>query len=156
MFAPLYENSKGHWNRYVQDATVRDIGCALHVINILEHGHRTIHGMVYNAMKLFMEINPTLFDECTSAYAADQESAPQRLSERENVWKMLEDKAAANRKPRAAEQDGKNLSLSSQSQQVVRGGSPMQITDDSGAGDSQRQMDALNIQDEGTKVVGVA
>ncbi|KAL0640040.1 serine/threonine-protein phosphatase 2A 56 kDa regulatory subunit delta isoform [Maublancomyces gigas] len=131
MFAPLYENSKGHWNR-------------------------TIHGMVYNAMKLFMEINPTLFDECTSAYAADQESAPQRLSERESVWKMLEDKAAANRKPRVADQDGKSLSLSSQSQQVVRGGSPMQITDDSGTGDSQRQMDALNIQDEGTKVVGVA
>lgn len=112
--------------------------------------------MVYNAMKLFMEINPTLFDECTSAYAADQESAPQRLSERESVWKMLEDKAAANRKPRAAEHDGKNLSSTSQNQQMVRGGSPMQITEDSGAGDSQRQMDALNIQDEGTKVVGVA
>lgn len=127
----------------------------LHVINVPDYNPRTIHGMVYNAMKLFMEINPTLFDECTSAYAADQESAPQRLSERETVWKMLEDRAAANRKPRAAEQDGKNLSLSSQSQ-VVRGGSPMQITDDSSAGDSQRQMDALNIQDEGTKVVGVA
>lgn len=155
MFAPLYENSKGHWNRYVQYLFVFDTRCTLHLINVLEH-HRTIHGMVYNAMKLFMEINPTLFDECTSAYAADQESAPQRLSERESIWKMLEDKAAANRKPRTTEQDGKNLSLSSQSQQVIRGGSPMQITDDSDAGDSQRQMDALNIQDEGTKVVGVA
>jgi serine/threonine-protein phosphatase 2A regulatory subunit B' len=29
---------------------------------------RTIHGMVYNALKLFMEINPTLFDECTNNY----------------------------------------------------------------------------------------
>lgn len=112
--------------------------------------------MVYNAMKLFMEINPTLFDECTSAYAADQESAPQRLTERESIWKMLEDKAATNRKPRASDQDSKTLSLTSQNQQVVRGGSPMQITDDNGAGDSQRQMDALNIQDEGVKVVGVA
>lgn len=129
MFAPLYENSKGHWNR-------------------------TIHGMVYNAMKLFMEINPTLFDECTAAYATDQETAPQRLADRESVWKMLEEKATLNRKPRPTS-DGKSLSLSSQSQQVVRGGSPMQITDDS-TGESQRQMDALNIQDEGAKVVGVA
>jgi len=24
--------------------------------------------MVYNALKLFMEINPTLFDECTNNY----------------------------------------------------------------------------------------
>jgi serine/threonine-protein phosphatase 2A regulatory subunit B' len=110
--------------------------------------------MVYNAMKLFMEINPTLFDECTAAYATDQETAPQRLADRESVWKMLEEKATLNRKPRPTS-DGKSLSLSSQSQQVVRGGSPMQITDDS-TGESQRQMDALNIQDEGAKVVGVA
>ncbi|KAI5838094.1 phosphatase 2A regulatory B subunit-domain-containing protein [Morchella snyderi] len=129
MFAPLYENSKGHWNR-------------------------TIHGMVYNAMKLFMEINPTLFDECTAAYATDQETAPQRLADRESVWKMLEEKATLNRKSRPTS-DGKSLSLSSQSHQVVRGGSPMQITDDS-TGESQRQMDALNIQDEGAKVVGIA
>jgi len=29
---------------------------------------RTIHGMVYNALKLFMEINPELFDECLQQY----------------------------------------------------------------------------------------
>ena len=29
---------------------------------------RTIHGMVYNALKLFMEINPDLFDESMQQY----------------------------------------------------------------------------------------
>ena len=29
---------------------------------------RTIHGMVYNALKLFMEINPELFDESMQQY----------------------------------------------------------------------------------------
>lgn len=28
----------------------------------------TIHGMVYNALKLFMEINPDLFDEAMQQY----------------------------------------------------------------------------------------
>jgi serine/threonine-protein phosphatase 2A regulatory subunit B' len=29
---------------------------------------RTIHGMVYNALKLFMEINPELFDDTMQHY----------------------------------------------------------------------------------------
>ncbi|KAJ7285913.1 phosphatase 2A regulatory B subunit-domain-containing protein [Mycena rebaudengoi] len=43
VFPALYTNSKSHWNR-------------------------TIHGMVYNALKLFMEINPDLFDESMHQY----------------------------------------------------------------------------------------
>ncbi|KAI5812061.1 phosphatase 2A regulatory B subunit-domain-containing protein [Pyronema omphalodes] len=113
MFAPLFENSKGHWNR-------------------------TINQMVYSAMKLFMEINPSLFDECTSDYAALQESLPQRQADRENVWKALEEKAQ--RKRKLLESSG------AQSGNSVRTGSPMQISDD-GASDSQKKMDALHIQD---------
>ena len=40
MFPALYKNSKSHWNK-------------------------TIHGLIYNALKLFMEMNQKLFDECT-------------------------------------------------------------------------------------------
>jgi serine/threonine-protein phosphatase 2A regulatory subunit B' len=29
---------------------------------------RTIHGLVYNALKIFMDMNPTLFDECVSQF----------------------------------------------------------------------------------------
>lgn len=68
MFAPLYENSKGHWNR-------------------------TIHGMVYNAMKLFMEINPQLFDDCSHEYTEHQNNAEAREQARENKWKALADQA---------------------------------------------------------------
>lgn len=64
MFAPLYENSKGHWNR-------------------------TIHGMVYNAMKLFMEVNPQLFDDCSHAYTESQNNADARKQERQAKWDRL-------------------------------------------------------------------
>lgn len=65
MFAALHENAKAHWNR-------------------------TIHGMVYNAMRMFMEINPHLFDACLSEYNTAQQEAEQRLLDRENMWKKLE------------------------------------------------------------------
>ncbi|ETS80296.1 hypothetical protein PFICI_07825 [Pestalotiopsis fici W106-1] len=68
MFAPLYENSKGHWNR-------------------------TIHGMVYNAMKLFMEINPQLFDDCSHEYTEQQNNAPAREALRERKWQAIKDQA---------------------------------------------------------------
>ena len=29
---------------------------------------RTIHGLVFNALKLFMDVTPQLFDECTNQY----------------------------------------------------------------------------------------
>jgi serine/threonine-protein phosphatase 2A regulatory subunit B' len=107
--------------------------------------------MVYSAMKLFMEINPTLFDECTNEYAQIQESAPQRQAERENVWKLLEEKASKKRK---ADVSGGESKANTDAR--PRTGSPMQITDD-GANDSQKKMDALHIQDEGSnKAVGFA
>ncbi|KAK4940254.1 serine/threonine-protein phosphatase 2A 56 kDa regulatory subunit delta isoform [Elasticomyces elasticus] len=68
MFAPLYENSKGHWNR-------------------------TIHGMVYNAMKLFMEINPQLFDECSHDYNEMQNTAGDREKARQAKWEKLSEQA---------------------------------------------------------------
>ncbi|THX73226.1 protein phosphatase 2A regulatory beta sub-unit 2 [Aureobasidium pullulans] len=64
MFAPLYENSKGHWNR-------------------------TIHGMVYNAMKLFMEVNPQLFDDCSHDYTEQQNNAPEVKRVRQEKWDRL-------------------------------------------------------------------
>jgi serine/threonine-protein phosphatase 2A regulatory subunit B' len=103
--------------------------------------------MVYSAMKLFMEINPSLFDECTNDYAALQESAPARNAERESIWKALEEKADSKRKLRGAAADPTAR---------PRTGSPMQISDDS-ASDSQKKMDALHLQDESpNKAVGYA
>jgi len=102
--------------------------------------------MVYNAMKLFMEINPSLFDECSSKYTADQEDAPARLVQRQNMWKMLEEQATQERE-RNAQQKA--------SAPAARGGSPMVMDDDIRSQDNQRKMDALKIHDsEGKKSVG--
>lgn len=34
---------------------------------------RTIHGLIYNALKLFMEMNQKLFDDCTQQYKAEKQ-----------------------------------------------------------------------------------
>lgn len=47
MFSSLYKNSKMHWNR-------------------------TIHGLVYNALKIFMDMNPTLFDDCVTQFKTNR------------------------------------------------------------------------------------
>ena len=91
MFAPLYENSKGHWNRYE--------GSHPRSANLINTNmiYRTIHGMVYNAMKLFMEINPQLFDDCSHDYTEHQNNAEARVAARESKWKALADQASAHK-----------------------------------------------------------
>lgn len=46
--------------------------------------------MVYNAMKMFMEINPQLFDECSHDYTEHQNSADQREQSRKDRWDVIE------------------------------------------------------------------
>ncbi|KAJ3118572.1 hypothetical protein HDU96_000524 [Phlyctochytrium bullatum] len=71
MFSSLYRNSKTHWNR-------------------------TIHGLVYNALKLFMEISPKLFDECTNKYKQNRQLERKKQKDREEMWAKLEHAAATN------------------------------------------------------------
>lgn len=49
--------------------------------------------MVYNAMKLFMEINPQLFDDCSHEYTEQQNNAPAREAMRERKWQAIKDQA---------------------------------------------------------------
>jgi len=49
--------------------------------------------MVYNAMKLFMEINPQLFDDCSHDYTEHQNNAEAREQAREAKWKALAEQA---------------------------------------------------------------
>ncbi|GKT58502.1 serine/threonine protein phosphatase 2A [Colletotrichum tofieldiae] len=111
MFAPLYENSKGHWNR-------------------------TIHGMVYNAMKLFMEINPQLFDDCSHDYTEQQNSAAAREALRERKWASITDQAeqrrSANGTPGAAR---------------AHAGSLSRVDEVDGTEDNQKRLDSLKLQD---------
>ncbi|KAF9949964.1 hypothetical protein BGZ72_008281 [Mortierella alpina] len=71
MFQSLYKNSKTHWNR-------------------------TIHGLVFNALKLFMDVTPKLFDECTNHYRQARQNDRKRMMDREELWQRLEQQASNN------------------------------------------------------------
>ncbi|TKR61103.1 hypothetical protein L596_028258 [Steinernema carpocapsae] len=71
MFPALYRNSKSHWNK-------------------------TIHGLIYNALKLFMEMNQRLFDQCNQAYIREREKDQQLLADKKRNWQNLETKARQN------------------------------------------------------------
>ncbi|EPQ30407.1 uncharacterized protein PFL1_01933 [Pseudozyma flocculosa PF-1] len=73
VFSALYQNSKSHWNR-------------------------TIHGLVYNALKLFMEINPALFDMCTNDFKQQRQMERQKLRDRDEAWRRLRESAIENSK----------------------------------------------------------
>ena len=60
VFPALYMNSRSHWNRWV--LFLCQVYLASH--NTL----RTIHGMVYNALKMFMEMNPEAFEEAMQQF----------------------------------------------------------------------------------------
>ena len=43
------------------------------------YSFRTIHGLIYNALKLFMEMNQKLFDECSQKYKQERQRYSGRL-----------------------------------------------------------------------------
>lgn len=45
--------------------------------------------MVYNAMKLFMEVNPQLFDDCSHEYTEQQNNAEAVKAQRQAKWDRL-------------------------------------------------------------------
>ena len=58
---------------------------------------RTIHGLIYNALKLFMEMNQKLFDECTQSYSRQRDAEKQQFLKKVNEWKVIQQKAYRNR-----------------------------------------------------------
>ncbi|KAK2191934.1 hypothetical protein NP493_42g07023 [Ridgeia piscesae] len=61
-----------------------------------EHWNKTIHGLIYNALKLFMEMNQKLFDDCTQQYKVERQKDKERLKEREDAWIKLTNLAKSN------------------------------------------------------------
>ena len=57
---------------------------------------RTIHGLIYNALKLFMEMNHKLFDECSQKYKVEKQKEKDKLRDRESAWMKIESKARQN------------------------------------------------------------
>ena len=59
---------------------------------------RTIHGLIYNALKLFMEMNQKLFDDCSQKYKAERQKEKEKMKEREDFWYKIESCAKQNPK----------------------------------------------------------
>jgi serine/threonine-protein phosphatase 2A regulatory subunit B' len=98
--------------------------------------------MVYNAMKLFMEVNPQLFDECTHDYTENQNNAEERAQARQAKW----DKLAAQAK---AVQNGHAPVQPVTSTNGSKAGTPMRNDDaDPLSNDSSRRLEALRLQDD--------
>jgi serine/threonine-protein phosphatase 2A regulatory subunit B' len=98
--------------------------------------------MVYNAMKLFMEINPQLFDDCSHDYTEHQNNAEAREQARENKWKALADQANRS-KTNGVVRPGV---MSSPSRNKVS--APLRIDEvDPTTEDNQKRLDSLKLQD---------
>lgn len=54
-----------------------------------EHWNKTIHGLIYNALKLFMEMNQRLFDECTQMFKMRKQTEKEKLKNREDAWNKI-------------------------------------------------------------------
>lgn len=63
-----------------------------------EHWNKTIHGLMYNALKLFMEMNQKLFDDCTMQYKAERQREKERNKQRDDAWNKVQNLAMTNPK----------------------------------------------------------
>jgi serine/threonine-protein phosphatase 2A regulatory subunit B' len=94
--------------------------------------------MVYNAMKLFMEINPQLFDDCSHEYTEQQNGAAAREALRERKWAALEE-LASKRKSNGVSGNGSPAPKPTLMPRVEEA--------DSVTEDNQKRLDSLKLQD---------
>lgn len=97
--------------------------------------------MVYNAMKLFMEINPQLFDDCSHEYTEHQNNAEAREQARESKWKALGEQAKRGKTNGTTRPSATSIS-SSRSKSKVDELDPL-------TEDNQKRLDSLKLQDGG-------
>ena len=71
MFPSLYRNSKTYRNK-------------------------TIHGLIHNALKLFMEMNQKLFNDWTQQFKAEKPKEKLKMKQREEAWFKIENLAKVN------------------------------------------------------------
>ena len=79
MFAPLHEHSKGHWNRYsITEKNVDD---------------RTIHGLLYTALKALIDMDPELYNKCEQDYEQSCLNRQHEFDERQHRWELIQQQA---------------------------------------------------------------
>lgn len=73
------------------DTILPIIFSALHE-NVSSHWNRSIHSLIFNATKLFMDNNPVLYDQCAILYRQSREAAQTREQMRQENWRLLEER----------------------------------------------------------------
>jgi serine/threonine-protein phosphatase 2A regulatory subunit B' len=58
--------------------------------NSKQHWNKTILGLIYNALKIFAEMNQKLFDECKDKFEEELEQEAKILKNREDAWTAIE------------------------------------------------------------------
>ena len=107
--------------------------------------------MVYNAMKLFMEVNPQLFDECSHEYTEQQNNADAVKANRQAKWDRLsqlaEQMKANGPAPAVRPPANSNASYNSKSGSKVT--SPMRADDSDPINqENQQRIERLRLQDD--------
>ncbi|GBG79968.1 hypothetical protein CBR_g30230 [Chara braunii] len=70
IFKPLETNARGHWNS-------------------------AVHGLTCNVRRMFMEMDPPMYDECQRQFLEEEAKAKQEEDKRMSAWKRLEQVAAS-------------------------------------------------------------
>ena len=52
-----------------------------------------LSGLIYNALKLSMDMNQRLFDECVQKYEAQRQKEKDALKQREDKWNKVQNMA---------------------------------------------------------------
>lgn len=95
--------------------------------------------MVYNAMKLFMDINPQLFDDCMQEYKEHQSGADEREKSRQQRWDLVVEQAEKRKNGCVPPQPSLPTANSGKAEEI-----------DPITQDSQKRLNALKLDESAT------
>jgi len=67
--------------------------------NSQHHWNPSVHSLTINVLKIFMEMDAALVQECSKRYAEAEKKKEQRLKQREEQWKYLEENYVKSNSP---------------------------------------------------------
>ena len=116
------ERALYYWNNeYIMSLINENVDTILPImfealqVSATTHWNKTISGLVYNAMKLFMDMNQSLFDECNLMYKQNKENEKNEMARKQRCWEQIIQ--AARKHPNAREFDNILSNLSTQLEQ---------------------------------------
>ncbi|BGP37729.1 serine/threonine-protein phosphatase 2A 56 kDa regulatory subunit delta isoform [Rhodotorula kratochvilovae] len=99
------ERALYYWNNeYIVNLIGENIHAILPIVypslHTISNGHwnRQIHNLAYNALKLLMDLNADVFEQCSAEYKRQRQGEKQREKAREDKWHQLRSTALHNRR----------------------------------------------------------